>query len=291
MDWSAWRSFGPDFTPTGFVSVFRAFEAIARRDIEDWVGNEFAFEQSALANVVPDPSHYFSPDGRLQLDHLARQHYAAVVFWSRAQGGYRALGPPSLEEWTAAHKRYAFALEQSDEIFKRKALVCLHLHRTLEAGDLRAHARNEATGEMVELQPHHWNCDHVIALARFSRGRVNLLNLMGPVPEDHPARADYFARMTSWLFVRHARSEPDSHLDASILRSDEATVPHKPDADACQALADALDQAPISKRRLLAAHIADRWDEKHGPAPTVESIRPLMRGGKKGAPPKRAPKK
>jgi hypothetical protein len=273
MDWSAWKTYGPDFTPSGYVTAFAAFEAIAKKHVEGWVGNEFAFEQGSLAHAVPDPIHYFSPDGRAQLDHFAAQHHEAVIYWARVDGGYRAFGPPTLEEWKIALTRYAYALEQSVGIFERKALICLTLHKRLEEGAFRVHARDEASGEMVELPPHQWNCDHNTALARISRGRVNLAKLMSPIPSDSAQQVQYFDRMTSWLFVSKANqakflsdagNEGDRRLDAEPVGASDLSAP-KSSAKAVQPVrkgsTPGQKKRPAELRRIMLP-IFQRWHDK-----------------------------
>jgi hypothetical protein len=222
MDWNIWRM-GSQWParPHGFTWLMGAAEQIAAAVIGDeWVGNEFAFEVVHLALAPPYPKE----------GTLLPQHYSFVWFWLGASHPTPIDAPaPSAEQWQEARTRWRWCRDNAELICYRKQLACTLIHQAAERGDLVFHARNEATGEMVLIPRQRWNCDTNIALARISRGRINLVQPMALEPSDLKERQRWLGRMTSWLFVtrdnlaaflKTAAASPSEHTVASRSRAE-----------------------------------------------------------------------
>ncbi|WP_085810156.1 hypothetical protein [Sphingomonas sp. TZW2008] len=90
-----------------------------------------------------------------------------------------------------------------------------------------------------------------------------------------------------WTHVRFWRNDI-YRLWPPLLREVASTnlaPPGKPDAKKSAELAAFFDGQGIARRALRAEMIAERWDSNDGPAPTLEYIKVLMKGGKRGRPP------
>lgn len=250
MDWSVWTK-GDQWPPKphGFTWLMDAAERVAGAVIgEEWVGNEFAFEAQHMALNPTDPAR----------GHLSPQFYSAVWFWlGVSPRGLTQVTEPSTEQWQQAYARWRWCFENADEIFERKQLACVLIHQAAERGEIVFYARNEATGEMIVIPRERWNCDTNIALARISRGRINLAQPMTPEPLGWEERQRWLAQMTSWLFV------PEENLAAYI-----ATIARGPALESAISRAAAEDECA----RWLAAQfqVADS-ERKSKPAFMAEA--------------------
>lgn len=202
MDWSVWKcpaQWPPQ--PHGYTWLMDAAERIAAAVLPEWAGKEFGFEATDMALNPSDP----------KLGVLQPQFYSAVWFWHGVSPRpLTQVTPPSTEKWIEAYSRWRWCFENADGMFERKHLACIIIHKAAERGELVFHARNETTGEMVEVPRARWNCDTNIAMARISRGRINLMQPMALEPMDWSERQKWLGSMTSWLFV------PNPNLSAFI---------------------------------------------------------------------------
>lgn len=233
MEWTTWRKEGArDYPPTHpeYVLLMPAMDAIAKAVIQDWVGNEYAFEVAHMTRGVPSPAvAYASPEASPSSQMLSR-YGDAVGFWLGRS--VSLLHPPSYEEWREAYERFRRCFEDCDAILARKQAACRYVQQIAMTGALAVSARNEATGEMIQLPPELWNCDADIADARFARGRINLSAPMYPIPEGYVKRGEYHGRITSWLFVKKDHlaallSELHSQGEAASAAPDKP-LPHGP---------------------------------------------------------------
>jgi hypothetical protein len=168
-------------------------DQIARAVIgAEWAGSEWAMEARYLAEAPGDPATGWLP----------RERWSSVWFWiGEDRPQFSTLVEPTREQWSLAYERWAWHFRNFDALMYRKDQAVTMVRKLAERAELEVFARESRTGEMVPIPAARWNCDRDIAAARLARGRINMRDMMAPLPDDPPRLIRYLASMDSWLFV------------------------------------------------------------------------------------------